>query len=382
MTLTIFSPKTSPSEPAEDREVLGEHAHRPAVDRAVPVTTPSPYGALLVHAEVAAPVPGELVELDEGALVEQRLDPFPAVLRPCACRFSTRPCDPAWSAASSRDRRSASLPPVVWMSGDPAGAGSTCAASAIAARVARSTGREDWTREPVDRPAASAAAQAALARALTQGPEAAWRAIEVVAGDRLHERRSRRAGPAGEPRDSCSPPTIRPPAAAASAGCGRRRPRAGLAVSVLLRPSVDPARWSWLPLLTGLAVVDALTRVCGVPPAEVAQRRPRTRTGPRAAAGAGRAAQGLRRPRRGRARRGRCPPERPSSGSASTSTRSATSCPCPPRRRCGSRAPRPSTGTPCCARACAPLPCATADGQTPAVTRGRAGSAPRTARRA
>ena len=41
-------------------------------------------------------------------------------------------------------------------------------------------------------------------------------------------------------------------------------PRAGLAVSVLLRPAVDPARWSWLPLLAGLGVVDALRRVCGV----------------------------------------------------------------------------------------------------------------------
>jgi BirA family transcriptional regulator, biotin operon repressor / biotin---[acetyl-CoA-carboxylase] ligase len=35
-------------------------------------------------------------------------------------------------------------------------------------------------------------------------------------------------------------------------------------VSVLLRPAVDPARWSWLPLLAGLGVVDALRRVCGV----------------------------------------------------------------------------------------------------------------------
>ncbi|WP_337060090.1 biotin--[acetyl-CoA-carboxylase] ligase [Kineococcus sp. G2] len=35
-------------------------------------------------------------------------------------------------------------------------------------------------------------------------------------------------------------------------------PRAGLAVSVLLRPAAAPERWSWLPLLTGVAVVDAL----------------------------------------------------------------------------------------------------------------------------
>ncbi len=43
-------------------------------------------------------------------------------------------------------------------------------------------------------------------------------------------------------------------------------PRSGLAVSVLLTPrEVAAARWSWLPLLTGLAVVDVLQRVCGLP---------------------------------------------------------------------------------------------------------------------
>ena len=35
---------------------------------------------------------------------------------------------------------------------------------------------------------------------------------------------------------------------------------------MLLTPrEVDPNRWSWLPLLTGLAVVDVLQRVCGLP---------------------------------------------------------------------------------------------------------------------
>jgi len=41
-------------------------------------------------------------------------------------------------------------------------------------------------------------------------------------------------------------------------------PRSGLAVSVLLSPPVLARRWTWLPLLTGLAVVDALA-VAGVP---------------------------------------------------------------------------------------------------------------------
>jgi BirA family biotin operon repressor/biotin-[acetyl-CoA-carboxylase] ligase len=107
--------------------------------------------------------------------------------------------------------------------------------------------------------------RAALARALTQGPDAAWRAIEVVA-----ETGSTNADLAARARTGEAEGLV---LAADHQAAGRGRlgrgweapPRAGLAVSVLLRPPVDPARWSWLPLLTGLAVVDALTRVCGVP---------------------------------------------------------------------------------------------------------------------
>lgn len=40
--------------------------------------------------------------------------------------------------------------------------------------------------------------------------------------------------------------------------------RASIHLSVLLRPSVPPARLGWLPLLTGLAVVQALRTVSGV----------------------------------------------------------------------------------------------------------------------
>jgi BirA family transcriptional regulator, biotin operon repressor / biotin---[acetyl-CoA-carboxylase] ligase len=43
-------------------------------------------------------------------------------------------------------------------------------------------------------------------------------------------------------------------------------PRSGLAVSVLLAPrEVDSGRWSWLPLLTGLAVHDVLVQITGLP---------------------------------------------------------------------------------------------------------------------
>lgn len=57
-----------------------------------------------------------------------------------------------------------------------------------------------------------------------------------------------------------------------SAGRGRlgrtwsAPPRSGLAVSVLLAPrAVDAGRWSWLPLLAGLAVHDVLQEVAGLP---------------------------------------------------------------------------------------------------------------------
>ena len=52
-----------------------------------------------------------------------------------------------------------------------------------------------------------------------------------------------------------------------SAGRGRMGrgwfspPRAGLAVSVLLRPAPPAARWAWLPLLAGVALVEAVGRV-------------------------------------------------------------------------------------------------------------------------
>jgi len=56
-----------------------------------------------------------------------------------------------------------------------------------------------------------------------------------------------------------------------SAGRGRldrewtAPPRSGLAVSVLLSPGIATRRWSWLPLVTGLAVLDAVA-AAGLPP--------------------------------------------------------------------------------------------------------------------
>ena len=41
-------------------------------------------------------------------------------------------------------------------------------------------------------------------------------------------------------------------------------PRAGLTLSVLLRPDVPAARRGWLPLLTGVALAEAVGEVTGV----------------------------------------------------------------------------------------------------------------------
>ena len=56
-----------------------------------------------------------------------------------------------------------------------------------------------------------------------------------------------------------------------SAGRGRlgrtwtAPPGTSIAMSVLVRPDgVDPARWTWLPLLTGLAVADGLSGAAGL----------------------------------------------------------------------------------------------------------------------
>ena len=55
-----------------------------------------------------------------------------------------------------------------------------------------------------------------------------------------------------------------------SAGRGRQDrtwtapPDTGIAMSVLLAPAVEVSRWTWLPLLTGLAVSDAVRQVGGL----------------------------------------------------------------------------------------------------------------------
>ena len=61
---------------AEDREVLGEHADLAAVDGAVAGDHAVAVRPALLQAERRRAVPGQLVELDERALVEEQLDPL------------------------------------------------------------------------------------------------------------------------------------------------------------------------------------------------------------------------------------------------------------------------------------------------------------------
>ena len=59
---------------AEDREVLAEDAHHAPVDLAVAGDDAVAVGPVLLQPERGRAVPRELVELDEGALVEEHLD--------------------------------------------------------------------------------------------------------------------------------------------------------------------------------------------------------------------------------------------------------------------------------------------------------------------
>jgi len=104
---------------------------------------------------------------------------------------------------------------------------------------------------------------AALRRALAR-PGGLWRVPEVVESTGSTNADLLARALAGEPEGAVL--------AAEEQRAGRGRmgrtwtspPRAALTVSVLLRPDVPSARRGWLPLLAGLAVATAVTRVTGV----------------------------------------------------------------------------------------------------------------------
>ena len=119
-----------------------------------------------------------------------------------------------------------------------------------------------------DLPAGSAAARPALdAAALTAelaGSSSLWRAVEVVEaiGSTNAELVARAAADEPEGLVLVAEHQV--------AGRGRldrtwtSPPRAGLTVSVLLRPDLPAARRAWLSLLTGVALAEAVSEVAGV----------------------------------------------------------------------------------------------------------------------
>jgi BirA family biotin operon repressor/biotin-[acetyl-CoA-carboxylase] ligase len=107
--------------------------------------------------------------------------------------------------------------------------------------------------------------ESALRRAVCAGPDPAWRGLDVVpeTGSTNADLVERARG--GEAEGAVLVADHQ------TAGRGRRDrswiapPRAGIVASVLLRPAAPAERWSWLTLMAGLAVTDALILTCGLP---------------------------------------------------------------------------------------------------------------------
>lgn len=112
-------------------------------------------------------------------------------------------------------------------------------------------------------PARPALAAAAL-RAALAGPGRPWRDVQVVAATG-----STNADLVVQARDGAAAGLVLV-AEEQTAGRGRlgrswtSPARSGLTFSVLLRPVGPPARLGWLPLLTGLAVAESVSRLAGL----------------------------------------------------------------------------------------------------------------------
>ncbi|MEU7634967.1 MULTISPECIES: biotin--[acetyl-CoA-carboxylase] ligase [unclassified Streptomyces] len=104
----------------------------------------------------------------------------------------------------------------------------------------------------------------ALRRALIR-PDSLWSSLDVVPATGSTNTDLAERAAAGDLREGAVLV-----AEEQSAGRGRldRRwsapPRSGLFLSVYLTPTVPPARWGWLPLLTGVATATAIARFAGV----------------------------------------------------------------------------------------------------------------------
>jgi BirA family biotin operon repressor/biotin-[acetyl-CoA-carboxylase] ligase len=135
-------------------------------------------------------------------------------------------------------------------------------------RSARRLGRVDRTSSPAGRWAdlARPPLRAAPLRQALVAPGGVWTSLEVVAATG-----STNADLASRVRAGQAQPGAVLTTDDQQAGRGRRDrrwvtpPRSAVAVSVFLRPDGVPrALWSWLPLLAGLGVSDALARTAGL----------------------------------------------------------------------------------------------------------------------
>src|SRR5690606_31078486 len=295
-----------PERPAEDGEVLREDRHLAAVDRAVPGDHAVAVRAVGSHAEVGGPVAGELVQLHERARVEQHRDPLPGRLLAPGVLLLHRP------GGAGVDRL---LDPAVQV-GDlarggadvgPAGVGRGHAGIRLghAGDRSRAPGRGTYGGPVGAHPGRVRLPVAELRRAVITagGP---WTRLDVVDSTGSTNDDLVAAARAGEPEGRV---LVAEHQRAGRGRSGRRwvsPPRAGLAVSVLLRPGggtagADPAgppvpgagspgagpagapspgagssggsagvptsRWGWLPMLAGVALVEAVGRVTGLDPA-------------------------------------------------------------------------------------------------------------------
>jgi len=111
---------------------------------------------------------------------------------------------------------------------------------------------------------ARAPLDAAALRSRAVRPDGLWREIEVVDGTGSTNADLLARAQQGEAEGTVL--------AAEEQRAGRGRmgrtwtapPRAALTFSLLLKPAVPPARRGWLPLLTGVAVAEAVTKATGV----------------------------------------------------------------------------------------------------------------------
>jgi BirA family biotin operon repressor/biotin-[acetyl-CoA-carboxylase] ligase len=111
---------------------------------------------------------------------------------------------------------------------------------------------------------ARAPLDAAALRSRAVRPDGLWREIEVVESTGSTNADLLARALRGEPEGTVL--------AAEEQRAGRGRmgriwtspPRAALTFSLLLKPAVPPARRGWLPLLTGVAVAEAVTKATGV----------------------------------------------------------------------------------------------------------------------